>query len=123
MNGASLSSARIASAERDPWMRAWVCGGTVSSLPVGSDDVYAFYSGDSDFVLRIRTVGRTVTTGVAVRAPARVPDAASGVAYDAALAAAGDEACPLEDRLRLPARRTDPERYDRSHLRHPRRQL
>ena len=62
---------------------------TVSSLPVGTDHVYAFYSGDANFVPSTAPqLVVSITPGVAVTTT-KLPDVTVGQAYHGSLAAAG----------------------------------
>jgi sugar lactone lactonase YvrE len=62
---------------------------TVTSLPLGTDHVYAFYSGDANFVPSTSSqVAVSITPGVAVTTT-KLPDVTVGHAYHATLAAAG----------------------------------
>jgi hypothetical protein len=62
---------------------------TVTSLTVGSDHVYAFYSGDADFVPSTSPqLGVSITPGIVVTTT-KLPDATIRQAYHATLTAAG----------------------------------
>ena len=62
---------------------------TVTSLPLGTDHVYASYSGDVNFVPSTSAqLAESITPGVAVTTT-KLPDATAGTAYHTTLTAAG----------------------------------